>query len=274
VKQFPQACLLASSLALGCAPRPNPAASPLRSDWKWLRPEASVEPREPERARLLDQYRSVLEGTISAAHAGGYEAPYPELLELVARIDRLDANVLRTTRDLLRRQILASPAFSLEECRIFVAICNQLKDADTVVSTLQMLPATEASASVRANILNHALGDFYDRRLYAELVRNSDVLWGRIRTLRHIEDQTPGATIETAAVLYEAFLAQEDLRHAREIANWAVSFRQDHNTYVALMKSAHRVGLESESERLSVEAHQVLTADEKAKFDQAATGSR
>ena len=131
-----------------------------------------------------------------------------------------------------------------------------------MVSTLQVLPVTEATASIRANILNQALGDFYDRRLYGELVRNSDVLLRRIRTLRLVEDRTPGATIETTAILYEAFLAQEDFSRAREIARWAVSFRQDHNTYLALMQAARRVGLESEAKRLSVEAQQALAAGE------------
>src|SRR4051794_7869519 len=95
------ACLvLACSQALGCTSHPQPAASPLRTDWKWQRPEASVEPRAPERFRLLRQYQAVLDGTISAAHGAGYEVPFPELLELVGRIDRLDSNVLRNARDL------------------------------------------------------------------------------------------------------------------------------------------------------------------------------
>ena len=95
MKQYPLTCLLTCSLALGCASRPAPAVSPLRAEWKWQRPEASVEPREPERDSILHQYRMVLDGTISAAHSGGYETPYPELLELVGRIDRLDPNILR-----------------------------------------------------------------------------------------------------------------------------------------------------------------------------------
>ncbi len=198
-----------------------------------------------------------LDEKISAARNPEYEFSYPELLELIARLDPIASNELQSRRAMLQREIIASPATASGLGRILAAICGQLKQGDAVVDTLEALTADQTSVAVRLVIINHALGDLYERRMYEEIVRNSDVIRQMARNrLERVRPPTDAAE-ETSAVLYEAFLAMHRLSEAREISTWILSAKPTKDTYSRLIAAAERVSAGAEVQRLQTEAQRV-----------------
>ena len=250
-----------AAVALGFAALLN-ACTPGASARSPVRPGDGREHGAPVKAGVeresLTRDLATLDETISASRNPDYDFSYPVFLELVARVDAHASQELRTRREALKRQILASPASASGLTRILTAICGQLKDGDSVVSTLQALSADQKSMAVRTVIVHHALGDLYERQLYSEIVRNRDVIREMVRgQLDRASPSHRELAGETAAALYEAFLAEHYLSEARDTSAWILSVKPYKNTYDRLIAAAERASATEEMKRLEAEMQRV-----------------
>ena len=208
-----------------------------------------------------------LDSIISATRQPRAEIEYPELLLLLARLDRTDSGILRSRRLTLQRQILRAPGGAAASAQVFMAICGQLKDGDSAVATLQALPANAESAQVRLVILHHALGDLYYRQLYGEIVRNSDLIRDMILSYRRHPLPGRESADEAAALLYEALLAQNQLAQAQEISTRTTSDSPHAKTYLKMIAAAARLSKDDEVSRLRAEAIRSVPDSEKPELD-------
>jgi hypothetical protein len=219
---------------------------------------------------MLSQYERTFDHLINASEGLKARVSFPDIEELVARIDQLDSNFLRTRRETLKQAIHASPASSLECLRILIVICSQLVDADTIIAITQELPIDPKTARLRSLIVHHFLGVMKGRRLYREIVRQTGVIQDMLAfEVSHEHLLTTGrlpqmgsfdeSVAQEAAALYEALLGVGDNGGARRFADWITSVSPRKKTFEGLIEAAEIVAADSEVERLEAAAAQLAS---------------
>lgn len=231
-------------LLIGCASHQNQVQLNVPSDLS----QALANGTNLANSAALVEYSAALERTIAACQTME-DVDYPSLLEIVARIERLDASFLRRHEAVTQREVLRAPATAVQCSRVLSAICGALVDADMMLDTLARLPADEDSMPARSTILGHALGDLYERKNYFELIRNRDVIVSMAAYHARGRRNVPEA-IETAATLYEAYLAQGRVPWAEQMSAWMLSVSASTTTYDLLIAAAERLSKQDEVSRL------------------------
>ena len=261
---FVSACGRAAQISLATAGQGNDVASEVADTVR------SNQGADPDSTATLRRYKRTLDHLINASEDLKARVSFPEIEELVARIDQQDTNFLRARREPLKQAVLASPATSLECLRVLIVICSQLVDADTIIAITQELPADAKTAPLRSLIVHHFLGVMKGRQLYREIVRQRDVIQNMlVFDVTHEHLLTTGrppqmgpfdeSVAQEAGALYEALLGVRDNAGARRFADWITSLSPRKKTYEGLIEAAKRVEADSEVDRLEAAAAQLVS---------------